>query len=149
MQLSSESPRPNFPRWRWILPIQSVEQLLWGVGILIVLVIIAAPIPITGARIGVIVGGAIGMSASMKGVLPGVWRIVTPFPDATVARMATQLAKLRYHQVSASKCQSIYRPRVPRLMRWPESDSRIDREPDAIVLSGPLAVLRKLCEHRD
>ena len=148
MQSSNEGPQPTFSFWLWVVPIQSLEQVLWIAGILAVIVSIAVLVPRSDVRAGMIAFGALGTTFSLRAVLPGVWRIRTGAPAVTAAEIEALLTRLRYRRIGIEGSQSLFRPDVSRMWRWPESDLCIDRNFNAITFRGPLPILRRLFRER-
>ena len=139
------------PAWRYWLLFQSWRQLVcW-------LLIVAA---CTGVIHGLAVasGGrvmppmalfALLAAGGLISVLLGLRArfTVSPASEAAVRRVVTEVECARYIEVGARDNAVVYRQNLPRWLRWDEGNISIARDGDALVLTGPVASLRRIRAH--
>lgn len=136
------------PRKRYWLLFQSWAQLQSY--LLIVLsctLAIHALAVLSGARVmpvgALLAGLAIGGLASVLMVMKARFT-VTPASEAAVRRVVTEVECARYVEVGKRDNAIVYRQNLPRLLRWNEGNIHVAREGDMLVLSGPVANLRRI-----
>lgn len=91
-----------------------------------------------------IVGMIIGALPSMLVGLPG--KLIVPAEATQVfsSRVPDFLTKRRYVLADSSLAGSQWRHDVPRLTRWSGDEVTIMRTPEAIIVHGPIGLLRRL-----
>ena len=91
-----------------------------------------------------IVGMIIGALPSMLFGLPG--KLIVPAEAAQVfsSRVPDFLTRRRYVLVNSSLVGSQWRHNVPRFTRWSGDEVTIARTPEAVVVKGPIGLLRRL-----
>ncbi len=69
---------------------------------------------------------------------------VSPASEAAVRRVLTEVECARYIEVGARDNAIVYRQNLPRLLRWDEGNISVARDGDMLVLTGPVANLRRV-----
>ncbi len=69
---------------------------------------------------------------------------VSPASEACVRRVVTEVECARYIEVGARDNAVLYRQNLPRVLRWEEGNISIGRDGDSLVLTGPMASLRRI-----
>jgi hypothetical protein len=138
---------PLAPRRYWLL-FQSWSQLQSYL-----LIVLACTLGIhglaiaSGARVmplgallaGLAVGGLISVLMVMKARFT-----VSPASEAAVRRVVTEVECARYIEVGKRDNAIVYRQNLPRVLRWDEGNIHISRDGDTLVLTGPVANLRRI-----
>jgi hypothetical protein len=139
------------PRWRYLLLFQSWSQLQSYL-----LMVLACTLAIHGlalasrARVmplgALLAGLAVGGLISVLMVLPARFT-VSPASEAAVRRVVTEVECARYIENGAAGNAIIYRQNLPRLLRWNEGNISVAREGDQLIISGPVANLKRIRAH--
>jgi hypothetical protein len=139
------------PRWRYYVLFQSWTQLQSYL-----LIVLACTLAIHGlalashARVmpigvllaGLLVGGLISVAMVMQARFS-----VSPASEAAVRRVVTEVECARYVEQGARGNAIIYRQNLPRLLRWDEGNISVAREGDRLVVTGPVANLKRIRAH--
>ena len=99
----------------------------------------ARVMPIGALLAGLAAGGLISVLMVMKARFT-----VSPASEAAVRRVVTEVECARYIEVGAQGNAIVYRQNLPRLLRWDEGNISVAREGDVLVLTGPVANLRRI-----
>ena len=139
------------PRWRYFLLFQSWSQLQSYL-----LMVLACTLAIHGlalasrARVmplgALLAGLALGGLIAVLMVLQGRFT-VSPASEAAVRRVVTEVECARYIESGAAGNAIIYRQNLPRLLRWNEGNISVAREGDQLIISGPVANLKRIRAH--
>jgi hypothetical protein len=136
------------PKWRYYLLFQSWSQLQSYV-----LIVVACAMAIHGlavashARVmppglllaGLLAGGLISVLLVLRARFT-----VSPASEAAVRRVVTEVECARYVEVGAQGNAIVYRQNLPRVLRWNEGNITVAREGDQLVLTGPVAALKRV-----
>jgi hypothetical protein len=136
------------PAWRYWLLFQSWRQFGSWVAILLVSALALQSLALlagvallsTAALLGAL---ALGGLVSVVMVLPARFTIA-PSSEAAVGRAIDELGFLRYIEVGARDNAVLYRQNLPRALLWDEGNIRLARDGDNLVISGPMANLRRI-----
>ena len=99
----------------------------------------ARVMPIGALLAGLAAGGLISVLMVMRARFT-----VSPASEAAVRRVVTEVECARYIEVGAQGNAIVYRQNLPRLLRWDEGNISVAREGDVLVLTGPVANLRRI-----
>lgn len=99
----------------------------------------ARVMPIGALLAGLAVGGLISVLMVMQARFT-----VAPASEATVRRVVTEVECARYIEVGARGNAIVYRQNLPRLLRGDEGNIHVARDGDTLVLTGPVANLRRI-----
>ena len=136
------------PARRYWMLFQSRAQLQsWLLMVLACTLLIHGLAVASGARVmppalllaGFAAAGSISVLMAMKARFT-----VAPASEAAVRRVITEVECARYLEVGAKDDAIVYRQNLPRLLRWDESNINIARDGDTLVLTGPVAALRRI-----
>lgn len=139
------------PRWRYYALFQSWTQLQSYLLIVLActlaihglaLVSHARVMPIGVLLAGLLVGGLISVAMVMKARFT-----VSPASEAAVRRVVTEVECARYVEQGAQGNAIIYRQNLPRLLRWDEGNVSVARDGDRLVVTGPVANLKRIRAH--
>ncbi len=101
----------------------------------------------SGARVmplgALLAGLAVGALISVLMVMKARFS-VSPASEAAVRRVVTEVECARYIEVGARGNAIVYRQNLPRLLRWDEGNIHVARDGDTLVLTGPVANLRRI-----
>lgn len=139
------------PRWRYYALFQSWTQLQSYL-----LIVLACTLAIHGLALvshtrvmpigvllaGLLVGGLISVAMVMKARFT-----VSPASEAAVRRVVTEVECARYVEQGAQGNAIIYRQNLPRLLRWDEGNISVARDGDRLVVTGPVANLKRIRAH--
>lgn len=139
------------PKWRYFVLFQSWSQLQSYLLIVVVCALTIHGLAVAshgrvmspGALLaGLFVGGLISVALVLKARLT-----VSPASEAAVRRVVTEIECARYVEVGALGNAIVYRQNLPRVLRWDEGNITVAREGDRLVLTGPVAALRRVRKH--
>ena len=99
----------------------------------------ARVMPIGALLAGLAAGGLFSVLMVMRAGFT-----VSPASEAAVRRVVTEVECARYIEVGAQGNAIVYRQNLPRLLRWDEGNISVAREGDVLVLTGPVANLRRI-----
>lgn len=139
------------PRWRYFLLFQSWSQLQSYL-----LMVLACTLAIHGlalasrARVmplgallaGLAIGGLISLLLMLKARFT-----VAPASEAAVRRLVTEVECARYIESGVAGNAIIYRQNLPRPLRWNEGNISVAREGDQLIVTGPVANLKRIRAH--
>jgi hypothetical protein len=136
------------PSWRYWMLFQSWSQLQSYL-----VIVLACTLAIHGlalvshARVmplGYLLGGlAAGGLISVLMVLRAQFT-VTPASEAAVRRVVTEVECARYIENGVQGNAVMYRQNLPRVLRWHEGNISVARDGDQLIISGPVANLRRI-----
>jgi hypothetical protein len=139
------------PKWRYWVLFQSPSQLQSYL-----LMVLACTLAIHGlavasnARVmplGLLLAGlALGGLISVAMVLRAQFT-VAPASEAAVRRVVTEVECARYVENGAQGNAIIYRQNLPRLLRWQEGNISVARDGDLLIVTGPVANLKRVRAH--
>ena len=136
------------PRWRYVALFQSWSQLQSYVLIVVACAMLihalavgsrARVLPPAALLAGLLVGGLISVVMVLKARFT-----VTPASEAAVRRLVTEIECARYVEVGAQGNAIVYRQNLPRVLRWDEGNITVARIGDQLVLTGPVAALKRV-----
>ncbi|MES2316316.1 MAG: hypothetical protein V4631_02390 [Pseudomonadota bacterium] len=139
------------PKWRYFVLFQSWTQLQSYL-----LIVLACTLAIhglalvSGARVmpigvllaGLAAGGLISVALVLKARLT-----VSPASEEAVRRVVTEVECARYIENGVQGNAIIYRQNLPRLLRWQEGNISVARDGDQLIISGPVASLKRIRSH--
>jgi hypothetical protein len=136
------------PAWRYWLLFQSWRQFSSWLAILLVsamaiqsLALLAGVALLSTAVL--LAALALGGLISVIMVLPA--RVtLAPSSEVAVGRVIDELTFMRYVEVGARGNAVVYRQNLPRVLRWDEGNIHLARDGDTLVISGPMANLRRI-----
>jgi hypothetical protein len=99
----------------------------------------ARVMPLGALLAGLAAGGLISVLMVMKARFT-----VAPASEAAVRRVVTEVECAGYIEVGAQDNAIVYRQNLPRVLRWDEGNVHVSRDGDTLVLSGPVAKLRRI-----
>jgi hypothetical protein len=99
----------------------------------------ARVMPVGALLAGFAAGGLISVLMVMQARFT-----VAPASEAAVRRVVTEVECARYIEVGARGNAIVYRQNLPRLLRWDEGNISVAREGDTLVLTGPVANVRRI-----
>ncbi|MES2016237.1 MAG: hypothetical protein V4484_07045 [Pseudomonadota bacterium] len=138
-------------KWRYFLLFQSWSQLQSYLVILLCCTLAiqglayaskARIMPIGLLLAGMAVGGLAAVMAALRAQFT-----VTPASEDAVRRLVTEVECARYVEQGAQGNAIIYRQNLPRWLRWNESNIAVARDGDRLVVSGPVAALKRIRAH--
>ncbi len=139
------------PKWRYFVLFQSWSQLQ---SYLIIVVTCALVIhglalashgrvmPPAALSAGLFAAGLISVVLVLKARFT-----VSPASEAAVRRVITEVECARYVEVGAQGNTIVYRQNLPRVLRWDEGNITVAREGDQLILTGPVAALKRVRKH--
>lgn len=136
------------PKWRYFALFQSWSQLQSYL-----LIVLASTLAIhalalaSRARVmplGVLLGGLMVAGLISVALVLQARFTVTPASEGAVRRVVTEVECARYIEVGARGNAIVYRQNLPRLLRWDEGNITVAREGDRLVLTGPVAALKRV-----
>ena len=95
--------------------------------------------PIGMLLAGLAVGGLISVAMVLKAQFT-----VAPASEDAVRRVVTEVECARYIENGVQGNAIIYRQNLPRLLRWSEGAISVARDGDQLIISGPVASLRRI-----
>jgi hypothetical protein len=139
------------PAWRYWILFQS-----WGQLQSYLLIVLACTLAIHGLAIvskarvmplGALLGGlALGGLISVLMVMRARFT-VSPASEDAVRRVVTEVECARYVENGVVDNAVMYRQNLPRLLRWSEGSIAVAREGDQLILTGPVAKLKRIRAH--
>lgn len=99
----------------------------------------ARVMPLGALLAGLAAGGLISVLMVMKARFT-----VAPASEAAVRRVVTEVECAGYIEVGAQDNAIVYRQNLPRVLRWDEGNLHVSRDGDTLLLSGPVAKLRRI-----
>jgi hypothetical protein len=139
------------PSWRYWLLFQSWSQLqsylliVLGCTLAIhglAVVSHARVMPLGYLLAGMGAGGLISVLMVMRAQF-----VVSPASEAAVRRVVTEVECARYVENGVQGNAILYRQNLPRLLRWQEGAISVARDGDRLVISGPVANLKRIRAH--
>ena len=91
----------------------------------------------------ILVGAAIGSLASVILVVPAEFDVLSN-PEKSAKLLRVQLESMGYVLVSSGAKLTIYRPKLPRFLRWEEGNVFIHNYEDKITVVGGIVVLKNI-----
>jgi len=139
------------PSWRYWLLFQSWSQLQSYL-----LIVLGCTLAIHGLAVAtharvmplgyLLAGMALGGLISVLMVLKASFS-VSPASEDAVRRVVTEVECARYIENGVQGNAIMYRQNLPRLLRWQEGAILVAREGDRLVISGPVANLKRIRAH--
>jgi hypothetical protein len=99
----------------------------------------ARVMPLGALLAGLAAGGLISVLMVLKARFTA-----GPASEAAVRRVITEVECAGYIEVGAQGNAVVYRQNLPRLLRWDEGNIHVSRGGDMLVLTGPVAKLRRI-----
>jgi len=139
------------PTWRYWILFQSWSQLRS-----FVLIVLVCTLSIHGLAmlskgrvmpIGALFTGlALGGLMSVVTVLRAQFT-VSPASEDAVRRVVTEVECARYVENGVAGNAVMYRQNLPRLLRWQEGSISVARDGDELMVTGPVASLKRIRSH--
>jgi hypothetical protein len=136
------------PAWRYILLFQSWSQFQsWCAIVLAATFCVQVLMSFLGEPLlpigGVLCGIALGSLFSVVMVVPAQFS-VSPISQKSLHFLMSQLGEMHYVRGATSAECSVFQQNLPRVFRWDEGNVTILNRDNKIVVSGALAILKKI-----
>lgn len=139
------------PTWRYLVLFQSWAQLQSFLLIVLACTLAihglavvsnARVMPIGALLTGLTSGGLISVLMVMRAQFS-----VSPASEDAVRRVVTEVECARYVENGVVGNAVMYRQNLPRLLRWQEGSISVARDGDQLVITGPVANIKRVRAH--
>lgn len=137
----------RLPTWRYLLLFQSWSQFKsWAIVVLVSLVVISGLLSFAkgdGVPMeGILVGAVLGSLCSVLMVLPAEFEF-KPGSGRRLALLQGNLEKSGYIESPHDGNSIVYRPNLPKWLRWDENKVFVQRESGSVIVKAPFPVAWK------
>jgi hypothetical protein len=149
--LSVSSIAYPLPAWRYWILFQSWRQLRSFALIVLVFTLSihglamlskGRVMPIGALLAGLTLGGLISVMMVLRAQFT-----VSPASEEAVRRVVTEVECARHVEDGVTGNAVMYRQNLPRLLRWQEGSIAVARHGDQLVITGPVASLKRIRSH--
>lgn len=135
-----------YPHWRYLLLFQSRRQFeSWLVAVLLAASAVYLSVTLWHQPLlplASVLAAVVGVSlCSVMMVLPAQLTVSATAPD-TMPLLHARLCALRYVEGCRFGKSIVFRQDLPRFLRWDEAEVTMRTEPDTVVFTGPVFMLK-------
>lgn len=147
-QLKVSTLRYPVPLWRYLLLFQSWTQLQsWLMLVLTTILLIVFVInllkPSSVPDAAMLVGATLGSLCSVVMVFPVEFDVFSS-SEQTMALLERQVTYMGYVRLSCDANTTLYRQKLPRLLRWDEGNIKIYKQETKVTVRGGWVALKNI-----